>query len=534
MACEDGRIDLHIHSTASDGTLTPAQILETAQNLGLYAIAITDHDTVDGVKQALESGIPQSMEFVCGVEISADIPDPFAANGTLHILGYFIDPHDPDLGLGLKVLQQARADRNPQIITKLQNMGMDISMQDVEKISAGGQTGRPHIAQALVQKGVVTNTREAFDLFLAKNKPAYVGKYRLPAQEAVDLIQNAGGIAVCAHPFSLEFAPDVLDDFIAHMKKIGLAGIEVHYSQHGPDLVEQYLELARKHSLFVTGGTDFHGDSKPDIRMGFGKGDLCVPVGLYHELFAEHEKLSEKRQNQARQTPKADPSELEDRISYYFNNKDLLSNALTHSSFANENPGLDLDDNERLEFLGDAVLSLVVGHVLMEKYDAIREGDLSRMRASLVNEAQLAQLARKLDLGGHLLLGMGESRAGGWDKNSILADCLEAVIAAVYLDGGFEAASTMVRNLYEPLLLDSLSNALTVDYKTRLQEVVQSRRQRAPEYKVIGESGPDHDKIFTVEVQMPENITAQGQGKSKKTAEQQAAQNALVQLGLKK
>jgi ribonuclease III len=217
---------------------------------------------------------------------------------------------------------------------------------------------------------------------------------------------------------------------------------------------------------------------------------------------------------------------LEDLISYSFTNSLLLEEALRHSSFVNEIPDSSQRDNERLEFLGDAVLNLAVGHMLLLRYSELKEGDLSRMRASLVNEQQLAKLARSLDLGGRIKLGKGESQTGGQEKNSILAGALEALIAAVYLDGGFEAASECVRRLFLPLI-GQLESGDAIDFKSKLQELVQARPGRMPHYAIIGEEGPDHDKTFWVRLTVLE-IETQGMGKSKKAAEQDAARKALA------
>jgi ribonuclease III len=221
--------------------------------------------------------------------------------------------------------------------------------------------------------------------------------------------------------------------------------------------------------------------------------------------------------------------ELEQQIQYYFKNKDFLVESLQHSSWVNENPEKNLRDNERLEFLGDAVVNLVVATCLMEKFPDLNEGDLSRIRANLVNETQLADLARDLGLGPYLLLGKGELLTNGREKNSILADAFEAVVAAVYLDGAFEAAFGVVKKCFDPLLIDAVSPKLNLDFKSRLQEIVQTRQTEMPEYKIFKENGPDHDKTFHVKIEVF-NIVAIGVGKSKKMAEQDAARTALELL----
>ncbi len=224
-------------------------------------------------------------------------------------------------------------------------------------------------------------------------------------------------------------------------------------------------------------------------------------------------------------------SAIEDRISYVFKDKQLLLESLCHTSFANERPqDKELRDNQRLEFLGDAVLNLAVGHLLMDRFPEMKEGDLSKTRSGLVSEPQLAECAQSLALGTHLLLGKGEEQGGGREKPSILADAFEALIAAVYLDGGFSAALRLIEGRFLPLIRGPALPALKADPKSRLQEIVQHARQPVPVYTVIEEAGPDHDKTFYIQVEAS-GIIATGTGKSKKAAEQDAAANALTALG---
>ncbi len=221
-----------------------------------------------------------------------------------------------------------------------------------------------------------------------------------------------------------------------------------------------------------------------------------------------------------------DLSELQQKLGYEFKHIDFLFESLRHSSFVNENLELDIQDNERFEFLGDAVLNLVVGHMLMHRYPDVKEGDLSKMRANLVNESQLASIAQQMDLGAYIQLGKGEIQTKGWEKPSILANTFEAVIAAVYLDGGFDAAFSIIDGHFS-FLLDAVVNSTTNhDYKSRVQELVQTKHQEMPVYTVIHENGPDHDKTFRVRLEVGE-IQAEGEGKSKKAAEQDAARKGL-------
>ena len=221
-----------------------------------------------------------------------------------------------------------------------------------------------------------------------------------------------------------------------------------------------------------------------------------------------------------------DPSEIEQILQYEFKDKNLLQEALRHSSFVNELGDPQLRDNERLEFLGDAVINLIVGHILMHRYPDLKEGDLSRSRANLVNESQLATMARSFDLGLYIQLGKGEIQTQGRDKNSILADTFEALMASVYLDGGFEAAYRIIKNNFQPLIDHLQDNAGNLDYKSQLQEKVQVEHNSMPDYSIIREEGPDHDKTFWVTLKVID-IETQGSGKSKKAAEQDAARRAL-------
>jgi len=221
---------------------------------------------------------------------------------------------------------------------------------------------------------------------------------------------------------------------------------------------------------------------------------------------------------------------LQNDLGYQFKNIDLLREALQHSSYVNEQRDPALQDNERLEFLGDAVLDLVITHILMKHFPETREGDLSRMRATIVNESQLSSVAQRLNLGQHLLLGRGETLSNGQEKRSILADALEAVIAAVYLDGGLEAGFEVIQRQFSDIISRVGERVAAEDFKSQLQELVQVRFKTIPHYKVVAESGPDHDKTFQVHLSIGTFLTTHGIGKSKKAAEQAAASVALERL----
>ena len=280
-------IDLHIHSTASDGTLSPVDILKTAcaQNLG--AISITDHDTVDGAKQALQAGIPTSLQFLTGFELSAAPPPSLSRSGSFHILGYGIDLDDTALNKALKTLQEARKNRNPGIISRLNQLGFDMTLEQVSATVGDSQIGRPHIAQVMLQLGYVESIDEAFDRYLAHGRPAYVDKPRISCQRAVEVIRGAGGIAVLAHPFLLNLTdPEEMENLIVVLKNMGFEGIEAYYPEHPSQATSLYKELARNYDMLMTGGTDFHGKLKPEIQMGSGTGQFFVPFALYERLYA--------------------------------------------------------------------------------------------------------------------------------------------------------------------------------------------------------------------------------------------------------
>ena len=257
-------IDLHTHSTASDGSFAPREVVRLAGEGGLRAMALTDHDTIDGLAEAIAAGAEYGVEVIPGVEISAFFP-----GGTMHILGLFIDYTDGLLDKRLAVLKQARADRNPQIVAKLNGLGIPITMEQVKRLSGGGQVGRPHIARALLEGGYIRSFPEAFDKFLGNRGPAYVEKFRFPPKEAIVMIREAGGIPALSHPFTLELGSAyALKNLLMELKDLGLAGIEVFYSDHTPEQMALYLKLARELGLLITGGSDFHGQNKPEVTLG--------------------------------------------------------------------------------------------------------------------------------------------------------------------------------------------------------------------------------------------------------------------------
>jgi predicted metal-dependent phosphoesterase TrpH len=279
-------VDLHIHTTASDGSLSPWDVVKSAREAGLSAIAITDHDTVDGVREILTAGPPTDLKFITGVEISSIPPAPYCSKGSFHILGYGIDPDSPPLGEALSSLQHQRDTRNPRMVAKLNELGMSISLAEVEAEAGGSVVGRPHMAAVMVRKKQVGSVQEAFDRYLATGRPAYVEKGRIDFKNAVSLIRAAGGLPVLAHPVTVGLPPDQLEALITDLARLGLAGVEAYYSTQPPELTRFLLRCADSLGLLVTGGSDFHGEYKTDILLGVGQGDLHVPFDCYATLTA--------------------------------------------------------------------------------------------------------------------------------------------------------------------------------------------------------------------------------------------------------
>lgn len=272
-------IDLHCHSTASDGSSSPAELVRQALLEGLKAIAITDHDTVEGVKEALLEGRKHNFEVVPGIEISAEM-----SSGTMHILGYFVEHTSETLLTTLKKLQTAREKRNHEIIQRLRSLRMEVTYDDLVKIAQDGQIGRPHLAKLLLQKGFVSDIQEAFDRYLKKGRPAYVDKFRFSPVEAVKLITEANGTAILAHPGSLQRSPKNLGRIVSDLMSAGLSGVEVFYPEHTPEQTASYLRLCRRFNLLATGGTDYHGLYKPYIGLGSGHGNMRIPYELLAEM----------------------------------------------------------------------------------------------------------------------------------------------------------------------------------------------------------------------------------------------------------
>ena len=288
--------DLHTHSTASDGTDAPGDLPLLAKQAGLGAIALTDHDTTAGLAEFVDAAKKAKVKAVPGIELSADPsilhtePDKVARLGTLHILGYFINPDAPHLAEIEARLREARAQRNPEMIAKLNELGMTIDYEEVieaaggQPSGGGGIVGRPHIGQVMMQKGYVKSIHEAFARYIGQGGAAYVRKDRLSAKEAIHAIHEADGLAVLAHPIQLGIdSPAHLEHAIAKLKSLGLDGIETRHSDHEPRDTEQFNKLADQLGLLTTGGSDYHG-SRKTVALGGQK----VPLTVYENLLKTH------------------------------------------------------------------------------------------------------------------------------------------------------------------------------------------------------------------------------------------------------
>jgi predicted metal-dependent phosphoesterase TrpH len=273
------RLDLHLHTTHSDGSFTPTEVIDFAQKAGVTALAITDHDITTGILEATVAGGKHGIDVIPGIEISSILGD-----SELHILGYFLDYQDTRLNERLARLRESRHRRNPKIIERLRAAGIEITYEEVRTLAGTDSVGRPHIARVLMEKGVVASAKEAFDLWLADGRPAYVPRELPTPSEAMQWIREAKGLPVLAHPTWVKTTEGTLTDLVHRLKADGLDGIEVHYSTHTPRQTREYLALAKQLDLLVTGGSDFHGLTKPDIDVGVGKGALHVPTSLLDKL----------------------------------------------------------------------------------------------------------------------------------------------------------------------------------------------------------------------------------------------------------
>lgn len=282
-------IDLHIHSTSSDGSCSPTEIVKMAKELGLAAIALTDHDTVAGIPEFLhQAEMAENMALVPGVEISVDL---FGSEA--HIVGLFIDHENQDLLKLLREIRDNRDQRNIQIIAKLNDKGYDITLDEVLEVAGGESVGRPHFAKILIEKGYFTENQEVFDKCLKKGAPGYCARKLPRLDDAINHIHGAGGIAIWAHAvYRRDDEHSYVRKTIKKLIKFGLDGVETYYTTFQPHQQDMMASLAAEFKMIPSGGSDFHGSNQPKIQLAHGYGDMRIPEEVYHNLKRRHEEMA--------------------------------------------------------------------------------------------------------------------------------------------------------------------------------------------------------------------------------------------------
>lgn len=273
------RVDLHVHTTASDGTFSPAEAVRLARDIGLSAIAVTDHDTVSGFAKAETEGRSLGIEVVPGIEISTKY------GGAVHILGYFIDPDCPELRQELEMLVQDRDERNRKIVKLMEDDGLPVTYEEMQR-RFGEVIGRPHFAQILVELGLARDIKDGFERYVNRGQKYYLPRRFISIDDSIELIRIAGGVPVLAHPFQYKLTDAALRDLIEHCLEHGLMGMECLYSGYSQEQSAYLMALAKEYRLITTGGSDFHGANKPHIRLGDGMGGLNVPYEFLETLKA--------------------------------------------------------------------------------------------------------------------------------------------------------------------------------------------------------------------------------------------------------
>jgi hypothetical protein len=274
-------IDLHTHSTCSDGSEAPARVVEMAAEAGLRAVALTDHDNLAGLAEATRRADELGITFVPGCEVSCDF-----SPGGMHLLCYFVGDRPGAFADELARLREDRAGRNERLVGRLAELGITVDLDEVAEQAGSDVIGRPHFAAVMVRHGYAQDITDAFDRVLKKGAPGYVERSDVQVETAIRLANEAGGVAVLAHPHSLELGTTELDGLLAHLAEVGLGGIECHYGRYRKDERRELADLAEHHGLVATGGSDFHGSYKPDLAVGTGTGDLEVPDAALDELIA--------------------------------------------------------------------------------------------------------------------------------------------------------------------------------------------------------------------------------------------------------
>ena len=279
------KIDLHTHSLCSDGAQTPAEVVRTAADAGLAAIALSDHDCIDGVQEAMDTGKALGIEVIPAVELSAQ------SDTELHILGYFVDIHNKKLQDMMAYALQVREERQGEVCRKLNEQGFAITMDELREEANGKVLCRAHFAKIMVRKGYAESVKDAFARYLSVGCYAYSNRQALTGPEAVSLIREAGGIAVAAHLHLIKMPDEELKEYLKSLIPYGLDGIEGYYTDYTPDMEQRYRAMAEELGLVISGGTDYHGANKPHISIGKGKGELEIPYSVLDGLRARHAEI---------------------------------------------------------------------------------------------------------------------------------------------------------------------------------------------------------------------------------------------------
>jgi predicted metal-dependent phosphoesterase TrpH len=272
-------IDLHLHSTCSDGSETPERIVELAVAAGCTAIALTDHDGLSGIAAARSRAVSLGIGFVAGCEVSCAFTP-----GAMHVLSYFVEPEKGPLSAELARLREDRSERNERLVQRLQDLGLALSLEQVQAVAGGSVIGRPHFAAVLVANGAATSIEDAFGRILAKGAPGYVPKARVEPASFIAAAAASGAVTVLAHPFSLGLDGGGTEGVVAELAGAGLTGLESYYGRYSPGERTELARMAKRHGLVATGGSDYHGSFKPDLHIGIGTGDLLVPDEALAEL----------------------------------------------------------------------------------------------------------------------------------------------------------------------------------------------------------------------------------------------------------
>ncbi|WP_352400596.1 PHP domain-containing protein [Anaerotignum sp.] len=279
---KNNTIDLHTHSYCSDGTYSPEGLVILAKKQGLRAIALTDHDTIDGLEEFMKAGKKHGIETIPGIELGGQCH--LFHQPELHIVGLGLDPKAPILNEQMETMGQNRMDRNIKMVNQLAQLGLDITIEDIMQNAGGEIITRAHFANVLLKKGYIYTRDEAFVKFLSPGMPAYVAKTLFTTEQCIQMIHQAGGISILAHPTLYALAQDQLDILCDDLAKLGLDGIECYYSSYTPSQRKNMIKLANKYHLCPSGGSDFHGENKPLIRLGTGRGNLAIPYSIWENL----------------------------------------------------------------------------------------------------------------------------------------------------------------------------------------------------------------------------------------------------------